>query len=245
MRLSVIRAFTIVTVAAMALAACANQSGMMPSSPENDTSADHAAIDTAAMSPLALKTCAISPPQYQWIFEGACQRFDMTSVGAHFSLGEYQGFTVEGLIGRNTAKGTVKLALADAIDKNGDIEPYKGKAFPRYTANPKYYEHSITYVYAVAVNESSQVIKPFPSKGTPVVRTVITNAKGFGDATSCELHVLTFNKGKPVWLTLPSPGNIQGKTVTISHYVVPRGFMVPPKTPHLLRGQLLQVVAAD
>lgn len=256
MRLSMIRALAILTVAAMALTACANQSGMMPSSPSaatptiqqapsttgndtgannattpNTTSQDSASSDTTDMSPLALKTCATSPPQYQWIFKGACQRFHVSSVGAHFSLGEYQGLTVKGSIGRNTAKGTVKFALADAIDKNGDIEPYNGKPFPRYKADPKYYEHSITYVYAVAVNESSQVIKPVTVKGKPVVRTVISNAKGFSDATYCELHVLTFETGKPVWDPLPGPGKIRGKTVTISHYVAPDGFELPPKAP--------------
>lgn len=188
-------------------------------------------LDDNGTSPLALRTCATRPPQHEWILKGACQAFDLTSTGGHFRLGEYQSITVKGSIGKNTARGTVKFALADAIDKNGDIEPYKGKAFPRYEANPKYYEHSITYVYAAAVNESTQVIKPIPSKGKPVVRTVITNAMGFGDGTFCELHVLTFNKGKPVWAPLPGPGKIRGKTVTISHYAVPRGFGLPPKIP--------------
>ena len=140
------------------------------------------------MSPLALKTCATTPPQYQWIFEGACQTFELNSTGGHFSLGEYQGITVKGSIGKNTAKGTVKIALANALDKNGDIKTYKGKAFPPYKAN------GITYVYAAAVNQSTQVIHPITVKGKPVLQYVITNAKGFGDANVCGAAALTFSK---------------------------------------------------
>jgi hypothetical protein len=92
--------------------------GVLPSSPSAN----------ANVSLHALKTCAGSPPQYEWIFKGACQKFGLTSIGGHFSLGEYQGITLTGLIGKNTARGMVKLALADAIDQNGDIETYKGKA---------------------------------------------------------------------------------------------------------------------
>jgi hypothetical protein len=250
MRLSVIRAFAIATVATMALAACANQNGMVPSSPsamapttaqapataQRDTSADDAdaqdaatplgaALPDAAMSPLALKTCATSPPQYEWIFKGACQIFSMTSSGAHFSLGEYQSITVKGLIGKNTAKGSVKIALADAIDKKGDIEADKGKAFPAYKAN------GTTYVYASAVNQSTQVIKPVTVKGKPVLQYVITDAKGFGDSNMCAAAVLTFKDGKSSWKSLPATGIPHGKTVTISQYNAPAGFELPPKTP--------------
>jgi hypothetical protein len=77
-------------------------------------------LDDNGTSPLALKTCATRPPQHEWILKGACQAFDLTSTGGHFRLGEYQSITVKGSIGKNTAKGTVKFALTDAIDKNGE-----------------------------------------------------------------------------------------------------------------------------
>jgi hypothetical protein len=61
--------------------------------------------DDTSKSPLALKTCATTPPQYEWIFTGACRKFHLTAKGGHFSLGAYQGITVKGLLGKNTAKG--------------------------------------------------------------------------------------------------------------------------------------------
>ncbi len=132
MRLPVILASAIATVATMALAACANRSGMVPSSPsamapttaQNHTSADDAA---STQDSLALKTCATSPPQYQWIFKGACQTFDLTSTGGHFSLSEYRGITVNGLIGRNSAKGAVEIALADDSTKTATSKCIRAK----------------------------------------------------------------------------------------------------------------------
>jgi hypothetical protein len=189
-------------------------------------------LDDNGTSPLALKTCATRPPQHEWIFKGACQAFDLTSTGGHFRLGEYQSITVKGSIGKNTAKGTAKFALADAIDKNGDIEPFKGKAFPRYKANPKYYKHSTTYLNASAVNQSDQVVKVITDKGKWVLRFTITNAKGFGDANTCGAAVLTSRAGKHFrWAPLPTTGLVMGKTVTITQYDVPRNFGLPPKIP--------------
>lgn len=177
------------------------------------------------MSPLALKTCATTPPQYQWIFEGACQTISMTGSGGHFSLGEYQSITVTGLIGKNTAKGTVKVAIVDAIDKSGDVKTYKGKAFPAYKAN------GITYVYAAAINQSTQVIHPVSVKGKPVLQYVITNAKGFGTANICAAAALTSKAGKYTWKALPATGIVKGKTVTITQYEAPAGIELAPKIP--------------
>ncbi len=183
-------------------------------------------LDDTGTSPLALKTCATTPPQYQWIFKGVCQKFELTSAGAHFSLGEYQGLTVKGLIGKNTAKGTVKIALADAIDENGDIETYKGKSFPEYT------ENGTTYFYASAVNRSTQVIRPITVQGKPVLQYTVTDAKGFGDANRCGSALLVFPRGKPArWTPLPATGLVMGKTVTITQYDAPNGFEWLPKIP--------------
>lgn len=235
----------------MVLAACTDQSGMTPSAPpeaapataqapitsQNDTSADSAANtpdaasqdsalhDTTDTSVRVLRTCATSPPQYLWIFKGACRRFDLNPTGAHFSFGEYQNLTVKGTIGKNTAKAPVKIALADAIDKSGDIETYKGKAFPPYRAK------GITYVYAAAINQGSQIIKPITVQGKPVFQATITDANGFGNANRCGMAVLTLRAGKPKWIAVPATGIPHGKTVTISDYVAPAGFVWSPKLP--------------
>jgi hypothetical protein len=56
----------------------------------------------AALSqPLAVTTCATSPPQYQWIFKGACEKISLKSTGATFSLQEWHDITVKGSIGPN------------------------------------------------------------------------------------------------------------------------------------------------
>jgi hypothetical protein len=221
-----------VTISVALLAGCG---GSQPpiAAPGNGLRLLLPSLDDNGTSPLALKTCATRPPQHEWIFKGACQAFDLTSTGGHFRLREYQSITVKGSIGKNTAKGTVKFALADAIDKNGDIEPYRGKAFPRYKANPKYYNHSTTYLYASAVNQSDQVVKVITVESKWVLRFTITNAKGFGDANKCGAAVLTSRAGKHpwVWTALPTTGLVMGKTVTITQYGAPRGFGLPPKIP--------------
>lgn len=177
--------------------------------------------------PLALKTCATTPPQYKWIFKGACQTFSVTSLGGRFRLGEYQGITVKGSIGRNNAKGTVQIAVADAIDKNGDITTYKGESLPPYKVNGR-----TTYFYASATNQSAQVFKPEEFKGEPVLQYTITDANGFADANRCGAALLTFRKDRrPAWTAFPGSGKVKGKTVTIRQYAVPAGIVLRPKIP--------------
>lgn len=184
-------------------------------------------LEDAGTSPLALKTCATTPPQYEWIFKGACQIFSVTSLGGRFSLGDYQSITVKGSIGRNNARVTVQIALADAIDKNGDIKTYKGKTFPKYTAN------GITYFYASAINQSTQVLTFRMVHGEPVLQYTMTSANGFGDANRCRAALLTFRKGRRLsWTAFPgSGGKVEGKTVTIKQYAVPSGIELAPKKP--------------
>lgn len=184
-------------------------------------------LEDIGTSPLALKTCATTPPQNKWIFEGACRIFGVTSLGGRFRLGEYQGITVKGFIGRNNARGTVQIALADAVDKNGDIETYKGKSFPPFKMNGR-----ITYLYASATNQSTQAFEPVQHKGEPVLQYTMTDAKGFGDANRCGAALLTFRKDRrPAWTAFPGSGRVKGTTVTIRQYAVPAGIVLPPKVP--------------
>jgi hypothetical protein len=219
MRSSIIRSCAIATVAAMGLAACAGRS-IVPSS-----SSDVAPMaSNAGIAPL-LTTCLKSPPQYQWIFKGACVGFMITSNGGSFALGEYDDLTIKGTIGDNTAKGSVKIVVADALD-NGDIEPYKGKAFPPYKAS------GTTVAYAVAINQSTQIVKPITARGKPILSYVITDAKGL-PGKECAAAVLAHQKnGSLKWTSLPGgPYEIKGDTVTIDQYEAPSGFELPPATP--------------
>jgi hypothetical protein len=175
--------------------------------------------------PLAVTTCATSPPQYQWIFKGACQKFTLKATGASFSLQEWHNITVKGSIGANNLKGPATVYLADATDASGDIETYKGKAFDKYKAE------GTTIIYAVAVNQGKTAIKPVVQHNKPILQYIITDTKTI-PGSRCGAAVLTTGqKGSLQWATLPGgPFPVKnGKTVTITQYAVPRNFELPPK----------------
>lgn len=220
-----IRACAFATVAAIALAACAGH-GVIPSSSSAMTPQSGIAPTTLGddMSPF-LTTCVKSPPQYQWMFKGACTGFTLKPAGGSFSLEKYADITVAGSIGKNTVKGSAHIVLVDAVNKNGDILKYKGHSFPPYKAN------GTTIVYASAINQTSQVIKPIPQVGKPVLQYVITDAKGL-KGKQCGAAVLAKQKnGLLKWTSIPATGTVKGKSVTISQYEVPSGFELPPKAP--------------
>lgn len=255
MRLSMIRAGIVAIAATLALAACSGSSMMpgmgAPSAPTtqaqapNDTAVSHDSSDDSDAAPdtsvpdstskpggitmggaavPALTTCATSPPQYWWLFKGACVKFTLTSSGASFSLAAYKNITVKGSIGKNTAKGSVTMYLADAID-SGDVTTWKGKTFPKYAGKGK------TFIYASAVNQSTQIIKPVIVKGKPVLQYIITDSAGIPGKTCAAAVLTTTQSNKFIWASLPGTFQVKGKTVTISQYSVPKGFELPPKTP--------------
>ena len=65
------------------------------------------------------------------------------------------------------------ITLADATDTNGDITTWKGKASRNIWLKGK------TFIYAVAVNQSTQTIKPMTGGNKPVLQYVITDARAF------------------------------------------------------------------
>jgi hypothetical protein len=212
-----IRAGAFAIGAAIALAACgghgvvpSSQSGMLPMS--NDDA-----------SPLASSGCATTPPQYDWIFKGACDEFTLKPAGGSFTLATYEDITLKGSIGKNTVKGSAKVALADAIDKNGDITKDSGKTFPAYKAK------GTTVIYAAANNQTTQTIKPITVKGKTVLQYVITDSKGLPGNTCGAALLGEAKNGKLVWTSFPGTGNVKGNSVTISVYEAPSGFELPPK----------------
>lgn len=227
MRLSQISASAIVAGAVFALAACGGH-GVVP--PSSAPLAPSAMTQTSPLafgddvSPL-LTTCDTSPPQYQWIFKGACDTFTLKPSGGSFTLAKYERISVTGLIGKNSLKTSVKVTIADAIDKNGDIKKSGGKAFPAYKAS------GTTIVYAAVNNQSKDVITPKPVKGKPVLQYTITEAKSFPKGTNfCSTALLEAGAhGSLVWTPLPGGGSIKGKSVTISAFTAPKGFELPPK----------------
>jgi hypothetical protein len=243
MRLSIISACAF-AAGVLALAACANQNGVVPSSQspvapmttQNDAPQSEApvssasgasATDTADASDASsvspdLTTCAKSPPQYWWIFSGACDTFTLKPTGGTFTLGSYQNISIKGSIGKNNVKGSAKVTLADAVNKNGDIATYKGQKFPAYKAR------GTTVVYAAANNQSTQTIKPIVQQGHTILKYVITDSKGFPGKT-CGAALLGEKNGKFQWTAFPGSYNVKGNTVTISVYTAPQGFELPPK----------------
>jgi hypothetical protein len=225
MRLSTIRAGAFATVAAIALAACANhsvlpssQSGLAPTTVgDNPSSFDQA-------SPLAkTPTCPKSPPQYKWIFKGACDGFKITSKGGSFTLGKYNEVTVKGSIGHNTAKGSVPIDLADAFDKNGDILKDQGKAFPAYSGK------GTTVLYASASNQTTQTITPISTPHVPVIAYTITDGHGFPGNTCGAAYLAYELNGELKWTTFQGTFHPKDNSVYIFVSLAPEGFKLEPK----------------
>lgn len=207
--------------AAAALAACGGHSVV----PSSQTAMNPMLPDAAAPAqPQTLTTCKTSPPQYEWIFKGACEKITLKPAGANFGLQEYENITVTGLIGKNNVHGSAIFYLADATGK-GDIKLFHGKAFPKYNAR------GTVIIYAAAVNQSSQHIKPIPEEGKPILQYVITDSKGIPGKT-CGGGILVKGKnGAYSWNSLTITAKVSGNKVTISQYTAPQGFELGPKTP--------------
>jgi hypothetical protein len=222
MRLSIVSGAALLAGATLALVACGGH-GVVPSSAGAPMSASNVTSQGAfgdAISPLA--TCAKSPPQYDWIFKGSCQSFDLKSSGGSFKLATYADYTLAGSIGDNTAKGTVTVALAVATGKNGDIESDKGKSFPYYKAK------GTTILYASANNQSLQTIKAISHIDKTILKYVITASKSFPGNT-CAAAYLGEKNGKVEWTTFPDNYPVKGKTVSVDVYEAPTGFELKPK----------------
>jgi hypothetical protein len=215
MRCSMIRGSVVAMAVSVVLSSC------------NSTDAVSAAKALLnPVPPLAktdLKTCATSPPQFEWIFEGACDKIDLNPAGAPFALQLYQRIRVTGQIGKTDLKRPARVVIVDALD-NGDIEPYQSQAFPSWP----YPKQAV--IYAVAINESYHVIKPIVVSGKPVLEYVITDFNGF-PGTRCSSAVLTFGRNMPVWKPLPVSAKPKGYTLTLKQYTAPAGFKLLPQTP--------------
>lgn len=158
--------------------------------------------------PNDVNTCATSPPQYHWIFEGACQAIEINSSGASFSLDEYRDITVTGSIGKTTLNGTVQFDVVDAVG-NGDIEHYNGMTFPHYTP----YSSGSTVIYVAVINQSNQTANPVESS-KPGFSLTVTDANGF-PANRCGLAIYDYDG----WNTLYNVDNhVYGDTVTINWF---------------------------
>lgn len=216
-----LRAVVIAAGAAITLAACSSGGTVPPSPAANNPMA----FDNANTLLPDLTKCSTSPPQYDWIFEGACDTFTLKPGGSPFTLGTYQDISVTGKIGPNDLKTSAKVALADAVDKS-DIKAYKGTAFPKFV-----YKTKTAFVYAAAINQGNTIIKPKVEPGKAVLQYVVTDTKGFSGNT-CGAAALGSKNGKFEWV--PFPGSVfhpSGHKLTVSLYTAPAGLVLEPKVP--------------
>jgi hypothetical protein len=223
MELATIRSRIIGTISITALAACGGGGGAPP----------YQGLYPAATSRVSqhvkdndVNTCATSPPQYYWIFEGACQAIEINSGGANYSLDEYRYRTVSGSIGKNSLSGTVQFDVVDAVG-NGDIEHYNGMDFPHFSP----YSSGNTVIYVAVINQSKQDAE-FIDSGVPIFSVTVTDANGF-PAKRCGLAILTTDRsGSPSWDALYNVDNyVNDNTVTISWYDTPRYSEWPSHVP--------------
>lgn len=221
MRLSMLRAITIAAGAAIALAACSSGGAVPPSSAAYNPTAFN---NGNALLP-DLTKCDTSPPQYDWVFEGACDKFTLKPGGSPFTLGAYQDISVTGRIGPNKLKASEKVVLVDAVDKS-DIKAYGGHAFPKFV-----YKGHAAFAYAAAINQGSMVVVPKVEPRKAVLEYVITDTKGFSGNT-CGAGALASKNGKFVWT--PFPGSVfhpDGHKLTVALYTAPAGLVLDPKVP--------------
>jgi hypothetical protein len=218
---STVRSALIGTVVAAALAACGGSGGTPQYQGLNPVSTSRSLEHIKHSN---FDTCATSPPQYQWIFEGACQAIEITSSGAPFSLDSYYYKTVTGSIGHNDEAGTVQFNIVDAVN-NDDIEHYDGMAFPHFTT----YESGTTIMYVAVINQSNHNIKPVKCCSVPVFGVTVSDPGGL-PAKTCGLAIYLPTTG--AWDALYNvDGVVRNNSVTINWWDPFAGFNWPSEYP--------------
>lgn len=216
---STIRAKVITTLASVALAACSGQQSG-PSLPLAGVPFASSG-KSASFSKMGLETCATSPPQYEWIFEGACDEMALTPQGGLFTLSDYQSISVVGQVGYNSLKRSARVYIVDAID-DGDIEQYGSVPFPPYIPGK-----GTTFLYAAAINQGHKPIRPVVHSGTPVLQYTITDTNRL-PGKHCSSAIRTASNR---WSPAPASFPAKRHKVTLSWYTVPNGFELLRQSP--------------
>ena len=154
----------------------------------------------------AVKRCASSKRQPAWIFKGACQNTQITGKGATISLGVYHHMSLAGAIGKTALSKVAGLTIVDATG-GGDVRPYKGAAFPKYTTSGR---TAILFVQAVLSTKAAVRVK-----GSPALKLALTNKTGVLQKT-CGLAVLLSNSGTFTWTDLLYPVSLKASTLTVT-----------------------------
>lgn len=170
------------------------------------------------------RTCATSPPQYEWIFEGACQKIILRAEGGSFALREYENTTISGTIGATNAKKRTRVYVVDALD-NGDVEEYNSQSFPPYIES-----RATTVLYLAVINQSRFAIEPVAQYGVPIFQYTVSDYPGL-PGNVCGVAMLATIGSRRQWTAFSGTGQVAGDSVTISVFNTPAGFEFPSREP--------------
>lgn len=170
---SVVRAAA--AIAALALAACGGANSGSLAAPS---------VLPAAAQPAAGKSpCDLSNG---WYFHGSCITGTLTQKGGHFALPAYKGISFDVTLGHNNAQGKLKFVFGDATGGKDITGKKDGKPFPLYGKHCLNVQSQPTtctgkpVIYTTIVNPSPDQV--FLSGSATIV---ITDASGYGKATTC------------------------------------------------------------
>ncbi|HTU81392.1 MAG TPA: hypothetical protein VMF61_04635 [Candidatus Acidoferrales bacterium] len=179
--MSAIKSGLAAAAAAVALAACGGNGGMMPS--QNAANPGYA---PNFLSNAAASKCDSLSPKF-WDFGGSCVSDNLGAAGKKITLKKYQDITFTIDIGKNNAKAPEPFLVGDAVG-NGDITgmagkikwtPYGGKDCTAGTGpTEKCPGHAFVYVDAINLGTKTVTLE-----GTPSISIIDT--KGFNGATAC------------------------------------------------------------
>jgi len=213
---------SILVAALLALTACGSQPGVSASAPTGDSVASTFA--TAPHVKPSLVRCPTKPPQYDFIFEGACVETIINPSGGSFELQRYKFISLAGQVGTTNVRKPTEVYVVDAVD-DGDIKQYQKEPFPAYTP-----QNGTTFLYAVAINEGHTSIEPVGSGA--FLTFTITDLNGL-PGTECAAAVLGKQSAEWTWTAIPGTyqANGSGDTVVFSISGAPSGVVLPSRTP--------------
>jgi len=170
------------------------------------------------------RKCATSPPQHEWIFEGACQKIFLSADGGSFDLHEYQNITILGTIGATDANKRTRFYVVDALD-NGDIKEYNSQPFPPYVESS-----GTTVLYVAAINQSRFAVEPVARYGIPILQYTVSDYAGLPGNVCGMATLATVGSGRQ-WTAFPGTAQVNGDSVTIDVFQAPLGFEFPSREP--------------
>ena len=151
-----------------------------------------------ARVPTPVTTCATSPPQYQWIFKGACEKLMLKSTGANVQPANVRGHHRNRLDRTNNTSRAPQRSTSPTQPTTA-ATPKRRRAKPSPNIQPQ----GTSFIYAVAVNQSTQAIKPVARKEA---RSPVRHHRREGtprERRAASPVSTESQSGKFIWTTLP------------------------------------------